>query len=293
MKSVFITGAREFLGSALALQLVKGGYQINLLGRSTSVYGRLKGSAHQFNIGYCGSDSEILNFLAQTKPDVVIHTACSYVYGNETSLQTLDANVRFGVLVMQGLVENGKNVSFINTGTVLSSNVSLYALAKNQFLSWGKSFSERHHFLKFINVRLQHMYGPGDDLRKFITHVINACHSNASFLKLTTGNQKRDFVYIDDVVSAYKSILINVNSIESMSEFDIGSGVAPTIKTLVETVHALTNSKTKLLFGVVPYRANEEMYCVANIERIATLGWKPEFDLLAGLTKTIEMDFPK
>src|SRR5437870_11566277 len=94
------------------------------------------------------------------------------------------------------------------------------------------------------------MYGPGDDSVKFTNYVIDAWLSNVPTLNLTEGTQERDFIYIDDVVSAYMLLLQRLASMD-LSYYDIalGSGETVSIKTLVETIHRLANSKTNLAFG--------------------------------------------
>jgi nucleoside-diphosphate-sugar epimerase len=54
--------------------------------------------------------------------------------------------------------------------TILNEYISTYALSKHQFAEWGKSFANSGA-LKFINIRLEQLYGPGDDANKFTTHV--------------------------------------------------------------------------------------------------------------------------
>ncbi len=147
--------------------------------------------------------------------------------------------------------------------------------------------------LSFVNVLLQHMYGPGDDTSKFSTHVLHSCHRNDPVLKLTAGEQARDFIYIEDVVSAYDTLLMQRHQLDTVQNIDVGTGVAPTIRQFVENVHRLTGSSTELIFGALPYRGNEAMHCLANVAPMAQLGWHPAFDLIAGLKKTIEMEFKK
>ena len=137
------------------------------------------------------------------------------------------------------------------------------------------------------------MYGPGDDTSKFTSLVLHACHRNDPALKLTAGAQARDFIYIDDVVSAYDALFTQRHRLDSVEDIEVGSGVAPTIRQFVETAHRLTASRTELLFGAMPYRANEAMHCMANVARMTQLGWSPAFDLNAGLKKTIELEFLK
>lgn len=280
------------MGSALALHFCNLGYEVALLLRPMSNLNRLKGRDAEFVRGYFSSDTELADFVLTVKPDVVIHTACAYGRHGETMLQIIESNLRFGAVLLQSLLQLDKPVSFINTGTALASNVSAYALSKHQLVEWGRMLADQSAGkLRFINVLLQHMYGPGDDGSKFTSHVLHACHRNDFELKLTAGEQARDFIFIEDVVSAYSTLLTRLDQVEMMQDIEIGSGVAPTIREFVETAHKLTGSQTLLLFGALPYRANEAMNCVANIESMRKIGWKPAFDLTTGLNKTIELEF--
>lgn len=291
---ILLTGASGFLGSALALHCLNAGHQVALLLRPTSKLHRLRGLEASFDIGRCTTDAEVDAFVRKVQPEVVVHTACAYGRQGETSLQLFDANLRLGLVVLQALQHVAHPVTLINTGSALAPEVSPYALSKHQFAQWGRMLATQSGGqLKFVNVLLQHMYGPGDDVSKFTTHVLHACHRNDPVLKLTAGEQTRDFIYIDDVVSAYDTLLTQRHQLDTVLDIAVGSGVAPSIRQFVETAHRLTASRTELLFGALPYRANEAMHCLANVERMAQLGWMPTFDLKAGLKKTIELEFNK
>lgn len=291
---ILLTGASGFLGSALALNWLNASHQVALLLRPTSQLHRLRGLDASFDIGRCTTDAEIDAFVSRVQPEVVVHTACAYGRQSETSLQLFDVNLRLGLVILQALQHAAQPVTFINTGSALEPEVSPYALSKHQFAQWGRMLAVQSvGKLRFVNVLLQHMYGPGDDASKFTTHVLHACHRNEPTLKLTAGEQTRDFIYIDDVVSAYVTLLTQCNQLDAVQDIEVGSGVAPTIRQFVETAHRLTASCTELLFGALPYRANEAMHCLANVERMTQLGWAPAFDLNAGLKKTIELEFLK
>lgn len=289
---ILLTGASGFLGSALALHWRNAGHQVALLLRPTSQLHRLRGLDASFDIGRCTTDAEVDAFIRKAQPEAVVHTACAYGRQGETSLQLFDANLRLGLIILQALQHTVPPVSFINTGSALAPEVSPYALSKHQFAQWGRMLATQSMgALRFVNVLLQHMYGPGDDPSKFTTHVLHACHRNEPVLKLTAGEQARDFIYIDDVVSAYDTLITQCTQLDAVLDIEVGSGVAPTIRQFVETAHRLTASSTELLFGALPYRANEAMHCLANVERIKKLGWEPAYDLNAGLKKTIELEF--
>jgi nucleoside-diphosphate-sugar epimerase len=138
-------------------------------------------------------------------------------------------------------------------------------------------------------MRLEHFYGPGDEASKFTTHVINSCLRNVPELKLTLGEQKRDFIYIDDVVSAYLIILEKLGQFPDLfNEFHVGSGAAVSIRDFVEKVHHITGSKTQLAFGSLPYRKGEVMSSHANVEPLEKLGWFCKINLEQGLNLVME-----
>ncbi|MBT8547951.1 NAD(P)-dependent oxidoreductase [Polynucleobacter paneuropaeus] len=288
--NILITGAGGFLGSALARRIGEMDHQVSLLVRKKTNLYRLT-DLSPFKIGRCETEAEINEFISDVCPDLVIHTACCYGRGGESPLQIIDSNVWFGMALLNAIKGLEKKVSFINTGTVLSRDVSLYALTKIQFEELGSYIANAsNQNIQFINIKLQHMYGPGDDASKFTSYVINVCKNNVPALPLTLGEQKRDFIYIDDVVDAYVKIVEGATTLKNVEKIDLGSGVAPRLRDFVDTVHKLTNSKTELLFGEIPYRENDAMCMVANIDALKKLGWIPRFDIAAGIKKTIEMD---
>jgi CDP-paratose synthetase len=286
---ILVTGATGFLGSALAAHLQGRGHHLAVLVRATSELRRLGARWSNFELGRCANDGEVTAFVRQVAPDVVIHTACCYGRRGESELQISDSNVRFGLVVLDALLKCERQFAFINTGTVLNPGSNSYALSKHQFMQWAQEIRARHaDRMQLTNVLLQHMYGPGDDETKFPTHIVRACLRNDAVIKLTPGEQTRDFVYIDDVVMGYEVLLCNLHRLESMEEIELGSGIAVRLRDFVETAHTLTASRSQLCFGAVPYRAGEPMHCQADTARLRALGWSPAYDLRTGLIKMIE-----
>ena len=136
-----------------------------------------------------------------------------------------------------------------------------------------------------------HMFGPKDDTSKFSSYLIRSCISQVKELPLTKGEQMRDFIYVADVTSAYLTILKNLKIIgDGFHQYELGSGNAVSIRTFGELVKKLTNSKTNLCFGKLPYRDGEIMFSQANVSDIEGLGWISQYSLERGLKITIEKD---
>jgi len=286
-KTIILTGATGYLGSCLAKALIAKGHKLIILKRKNSSLFRIKKiipmivSYNIENLDYS------VPFKAHGKIDAVIHTATCYARDGETTTEVLEANIKFPLRLMDAAQADGVS-TFINTDTILNKNLNLYSLSKKQLLEWGKYFSI-HNEMFFVNMKLEHFYGPEDKDSKFIMHVINSCIKNVPELKLTLGEQRRDFIYIEDVISAYLVILDKLEIFtDFFNEFHIGTGTAISIRDLTEKIHFITNSQTNLAFGNLPYRKGEVMISEANIEPLLELGWSCKTNLEEGLKLVIE-----
>lgn len=287
---ILLTGPGGFLGSALARHWAGRGHALSLLARPSSRLERLKDVLPLMSVLRASTPEDISAAVHEAAPDVIVHTACSYGRKDETPLDVMGANLVLGTTLLQAALEEATGdtgpVTFLNTGTVLAPNVSLYALSKTQFSAWGAALvALSPQRLRFIDIRLQQMYGPGDDRSKFTTHVIEACRSGEPRLALTPGEQRRDFIHIWDVVRAYDCILEQRGSFSASDTIDVGSGEAVTMRDFVELAKQTTGASTMLDFGAVPYRPNEAMLCVADTTRLRNLGWRPEVSLADGLAR--------
>ncbi|MCB5314410.1 NAD-dependent epimerase/dehydratase [Yersinia intermedia] len=270
---ILITGVSGYLGSQLANALMQE-HEVTGTVRSGSVCNRVSdvGKINIINV----SDSNWLDKVMSFSPDIVINTATLYGRKGEQLSELVDANIQFPLRILEALVSTGKGL-FFQCGTSLPANVSQYSLTKNQFSVLAKEYSNKSS-CKFIDLKLEHFFGPFDDLTKFTTYVINSCR-NHSDLRLTDGLQRRDFIYINDLLNAFNILILKSESLRAGEDISIGSGYAVTIKEFVETIAKITNYQGNLLFGAIPTRENELMYSCASLERMQELGWKPLFTL--------------
>jgi CDP-paratose synthetase len=281
---ILVTGATGFLGSYLTKALLKEGHELVILKRSFSNTWRIAEILDEcsvYNIDQCSLEQPFLDF---GEINIIIHTATNYERNGKEVLELFESNVNFPLKLLD-IASRHNTQCFINTDTISSRELNFYALAKKQFLEWGMRLAALKK-IRFLNINLEHMYGPGDSDSKFTTFAIKSCAQNVPELLLTAGEQIRDFIYIEDVVSAYLVLL--KQSIQDNSfykEYDIGSGEPISIRSFVEFVHQITQSTTILKFGAIPYRANEIMVSKANMEELKKMSWSPKTDLATGINK--------
>ena len=290
-KTILLTGATGFLGSHLLEALIKEGYKVVILKRSFSNTWRIS----QFMDQVKSYDIDIIPFekaFEEQKIDVVIHTATNYGRNIENVSKIVDVNLMFSLKLLETATYFNTN-TFFNTDTLQYKYLSNYTLSKKQFVEWLKAFGEAKK-IKVVNLRLEHMYGPGDDAKKFVVWLMGQMLSNTAEINLTKGEQKRDFIFIDDIVNAYMLLLRQTERLPQVSEFDVGTGKQISIKEFVlklkDTVESIYNKpiSTKLNFGAIPYREGEMMEVVEDVNPLFDIGWKPNFILADGLKLVVD-----
>ena len=283
---ILITGGSGFLGSKLVESFVKKGHKVSILKRAGTDLSRIEPFLDKISVY---DVDELDTLFGRISVDTIIHTATSYGRQGEGLSDVYGTNVLFPLKLIEYAVNSGVRF-FINTDTMLPSLTNAYSLSKANFYQIGKYLSSNRK-IKFINLKIEHFYGVGEDRSKFISYVIKQCLSTSASLQLTPGEQLRDFIYIDDVVSAYEAVLAKAKSDDSeifLQEFNVGSGRLISIKDLVKKIRDITGSIIELDFGALPYRENELMATDLNINPLIALGWKPKTCLDGGLKIMVE-----
>lgn len=135
-------------------------------------------------------------------------------------------------------------------------------------------------------LRLQNVYGPGQSLTNSYTGIValfsRLARAGTAIPLYEDGQATRDFVYIDDVVSAFRAALTGPRV--PLLTADIGSGVASTIEQMafeLATYYGAPGPQANGMFrdGDVRHAA-----CRIDIAR-DTLGWTPAWSLADGLSR--------
>jgi nucleoside-diphosphate-sugar epimerase len=286
--TILLTGATGFLGSHLLKKLVSLDiYNLVVLKRSISNTFRISEAIEKVQT-YDLDKISLETVFAHHKVDYILHCATDYGRKNSPVQLIIEANLLLPLKLLELGKQNGIK-SFINTDTILDKRINAYSLSKKQFKEW---LNLSKNSLACVNIALEHFFGPGDDKTKFSSYIIDSLLRGVESIDLTKGEQQRDFIYIDDCVDAFLTIIDYVKNLTSgFYEFEIGTNQPVTIKDFVLLIKELSgNTATVLNFGALPYRENEVMECRTNTEPICKLGWAPKFSLKLGLLKTIERE---
>ncbi len=287
IRRILVTGGTGYLGNGLVKKLIDVGfYEIVLTRKKDPYYNSL--SSFGEIVRFIDVDTEgWLDQLTGLEIDCIIHLATQYGRSGEPYEEVYDTNSKFPTQLLNKITNvapDGKKIIFFNCDTKLNRETNNYSKTKKEFLDELK----KNKRCTTVNMLMEHFYGTHDG--KFISIVIEKMLSGVDEIDLTKGDQIRDFIYVDDVVSAFFMVLKNADNFRcDFNEFEIGSGCGYKIRKVVELIKNLTkNTKTKLNWGKVELRTDELMYSVADISKLKNLGWNPAFSLEDGLKFIIE-----
>jgi dTDP-L-rhamnose 4-epimerase len=136
-----------------------------------------------------------------------------------------------------------------------------------------------------VALRFQNVYGPGQSLSNPYTGILtifsNRVMSGNPILIYEDGNEKRDFVYIDDVV---KSIcLLLEGGFSGFKVYNVGSGIGTTVLEMAKML--VEEMKGNVPVEVVgKYRLGDIRHAWADISRIeGDFGFRPAVNMREGL----------
>lgn len=289
---ILLTGATGFLGSRLLSSLLSHDHEVVAVKRSSSSTSRITASLDCERLRLFDVDRDDPARLFAAYPiDTIIHAATEYGRANTPLYGILEANLVLPLRLAELGIRNGVTC-FINTDSYFNknnssySNLLNYSLSKKSLLTWLQKLSGE---LKIINVVLEHIYGPGDSESKFVEGLIRQVAVNRVLtVSMTHGHQRRDFVYLDDVVAAYLKLVDHGRLHEfRFKTYEVGTGTGTQVRDFATTVKRLSASASVLGFGDIPYRADEIMTSIADISALRELGWAPTVSVEEGIRRIL------
>lgn len=285
---ILLTGATGFLGANLLRRLVADDQSVTVLVRRTSNLAAIEPWLDSVPVCVIG-EAPIARILKEQEIGTVVHCATNYGRAAVPPTEIIESNLIFPLSILQQLATREGGATFINTDTILDKRVNYYSLSKSQFSEWLRLFSDR---LSCANVALEHFYGPGDNSSKFAMDIVQKLLRGVPAIELTPGEQRRDFIYVDDVIEGLSRVINWVTRAPAgFYDYQVGSGVSTSIREFVSLVKELSgNTDTELKFGALPYRPNEVMATKVDTSRLCELGWQPRVSLEDGLRATIDSE---
>lgn len=299
-----ITGAAGFLGSNLANYLVREGHQVRGLDDLSAGDPQALSPHVLFTRGDVNDRPKLWTLLQEV--DCVYHLAArvsvpeSVLYPREYNA----VNVGGTVSLMEAMRNVGvRRVVFISSGAVYGDRGeqplkeearpnprSPYAVSKLAAEYYVRTIGDLWG-IETVILRVFNAYGPGQHLppshAPVIPHYLRQALRGSTLVMHGDGSQTRDYVYVDDVVSA----MISAATAPGINQMilNIGSGVETSVRDLVRLIMEVLGMKVEAIAnprsdpGVSRMRADITLAS----ER---LGYQPRFTLEEGLRLTLERD---
>jgi dTDP-L-rhamnose 4-epimerase len=142
----------------------------------------------------------------------------------------------------------------------------------------------------FVNLRFQNVYGPGQSLRNPYTGIIsifiNALRQGNVIDIFEDGEESRDFVYIEDIVTALRRA--PDADLAGNDTVNVGFGQRTSVTELVALLEARIGTKgLSRISG--RFRPGDIRHCYADIARMQqVLGFSPATDMATGLSHVVD-----
>jgi dTDP-glucose 4,6-dehydratase len=284
-KKILIVGGTGFVGYHLAKEAVKKGFEVSSLSKNNPVKKRylkkvkyiIADIANKKSINKIIRDDfqYVVNLAGYVDHTDEIKTYRSHYLGcknisNYFLKKNIKLFVQVGSSMEYGLSKSPQKEDF------KCKPKSIYGKAKFLATKYLLNLYKKKKFPVTI-VRLYQVYGPYQDLNRFMPVVINSCKKNKDF-PCSHGRQYRDFLYIDDLIDAIFLILRNPKATGEI--FNIGSGKPLKIRNIIKKILSYYRSG-KPQFGEIKLRKEEQMKIYPDIFKARrTLNWKPKINFL-------------
>jgi nucleoside-diphosphate-sugar epimerase len=301
-----VTGASGFIGSHLTRRLDAAGAKLHLLMRPASSLRRLEELSSRTAVwrGDVTDYDSVLRCYQGAMPEAVVHLAADTTSrrfdGNWAAVDRSTAvNLQGTLNLLRGASESSAPIRILlRTGTLEEYGTGPTPFDEAQrerpTSPYSASQTAATHFCQMLQqhvafavttVRPALVYGPAQSTSFFIPGLIRSCLRGIPF-DMTSGTQRRDLLYVDDLVDALlralsrpdlRGLLLNVGSNEDYGILQVG-----------EEIVRLCGAHGILRVGVAPQRsADPANLIVSNRRANEILGWRPTTELTEGLRRTI------
>lgn len=297
--SIFVTGHRGMVGSAVVHRLTSAGFSRILTATRSELDLR--------------DQLAVDAWFREHRPDYVIHAAGTVggIRANASRpAEFLYDNLMIHATVLHAAWETrvekllylGSSCiyprdcpqpireEYLLTGPLEETNEA-YAIAKIAGLKSCEAYRKQYG-MNFISAMPTNLYGPNDHFDLKNSHVLPAlirkfheCRQNGSN-EVTiwgTGRPRREFLHVDDLADACLFLLENY---DGESTINVGTGVDLPIADLAAMIRDIVCPSAKLSFDTsMPDGTPQKLL---DVSRIHALGWRYKIELQSGISSTYE-----
>ncbi|MDR7925259.1 GDP-mannose 4,6-dehydratase [Latilactobacillus sakei] len=304
MSKVLITGGAGFIGSTLADRLIENGDQVVIVDDLSM--GDIENLPQSMNVTFYNESITKQAFMA----DLLITNNFDYIYllaaiasvadSIERPIETHEVNQNANLNILETIRKEKltpKKIVFSSSAAVYGNGPELpkkesssidpmspYAIDKfatERFMvDYGKLYGLPTVCTRFFNV-----YGPKQNPKSPYSGVLSIVSDclvrDDTFMLFGDGSQTRDYVYIDDVVSA---LLILATKPEAKNDvYNVATGETISLIDVIKAYEDAAGRKVKVVKKEA--RMGDVQNSLADITKLRGLGYEPKVDVNTGLAK--------
>lgn len=313
-EKVFVTGCSGFLGNKLCKRLIKEGHDVAGLIRQhpqpSLAIQQLRGKMQLYE-GDLRDYTRIKNIMRGFNPSIIFHlgalTRVSYSFDH--IIETMNTNLGGTINMVMSAQEEASNLKkFIFASSVETYGQQSLFMEKEKPMNeatqqhagspygvWkiaGEYFIKQQFYSnKFpgICLRQSNTYGRTNDDYFVVEAFITAMIQNPKVVNFGNPKPIRAFLYVNDLVDLYITLL-ECNNKEIFGEsFTTGPPNGITIGKLADMIVTKLNWKGKINWYTREIRHGEIFYLNTDNEKATKMtGWEPKVSLDEGLDRTIK-----
>jgi UDP-glucuronate decarboxylase len=299
-----VTGGSGFIGSHLCERLLAAGHEVLCVDNYYT--GRRQNIEHLLADPRFEVLRHDITMPLYVEVDQIFNLACpaSPIHYQFDPVQTLKASVH-GSINMLGLAKRIKARIFQASTSEVYGDPHVHPqpesywghvnpLGPRACYDEGKRAAEtlffdyhRQHDVRIKVARIFNTYGPRmhpNDGRVVSNFIMQALRGEPISI-YGDGTQTRSFAFVDDLVEGILRLMATDDGVTG--PINLGNPNEITVRELAETVIAMTQSRSPLVFKPLPADDPRQRQPDISLAR-EKLGWSPTVDLRAGLERTID-----
>jgi CDP-glucose 4,6-dehydratase len=316
VKRALVTGAHGFVASHLAEALLARGVEVRVLDRPEPRLADVGGPRHSV-LDLLGIRDEVEQVETDLRDaegveaavaacDSVFHLAAQTIVGvaRRSPLETFEVNVRGAWNVFEACrMHSVERTVFASSDKAYGSSPELpyredfplrashpYDASKAAADIVARSYAHAYG-VPLAVTRFANVYGGGDlNFSRLVPETTIAAIEGRSPVIRSNGSPERDFLHVDDAVSAYLAIAEALDEgVASGEAFNAGGEHPHSVREVVDLIAAMAGTGVEAEYrgAGVPDGEIDRQYVDSSKLRTLT-GWRPQVELADGLRRTLE-----
>jgi len=285
-KAILVTGASGHIGSRLVEKTVELYHPVYVLSRRRS-------EDWSDSVTFLQCDlSDVLEYKDTLKYiDIVVHLAAFVPKTKDDFEQSVEVNLK-GTMNLVRLMKEGSKLVFISTCEVYGipevdiidethslNPLTYYGMSKVAAEKTLQIYCQRNN-IDLVILRLTSVYGPGEVIQRAIPNFIKNTVKNERLVIFGDGQDKRDYIYVDDAVGYILASMKEGNGI-----YNIATGHSHSIHSIARKIIELSGKDLPVIYKSRKGVARDYVF---DVTRAKTLGCIPKVEIEEGLRKEIE-----